>query len=195
MFLWGGITVCTAAVTSYEGLYAQRFFLGFGEASVSPSFSLITVMWYKRSEVPLRYALWYSASGMGVLVGSLLLYAIGHVQGALAPWKYQFMVIGCVTCVWAIVIFFLLPDSPINAYFLSERQRVVAVERLRADQVGIENKTVKRDQIIETLTDIKTYWYMMMVFAVNLTNGAATGFGSIIVQSFGASSPVPLQMR
>ena len=195
MFLWGGTTVCTAAVTSYEGLYVQRFFLGFGEASVSPSFSLITVMWYKRSEVPLRYALWYSASGIGVLVGSLLLYAIGHVQGALAPWKYQFMVIGCVTCVWAIVIFFLLPDSPINAYFLSERQRVVAVERLRADQVGIENKTVKRDQIIETLTDIKTYWYMMMVFAVNLTNGAATGFGSIIVQSFGASSPVPLQMR
>ena len=44
MFLWGGVTVCTAAVNSYEGLYAQRFFLGFAEASVSPAFSLITVM-------------------------------------------------------------------------------------------------------------------------------------------------------
>ena len=31
---------------------------------------------------------------------------------------------------------------------------------------------------------------MIMVFAVNLTNGAASGFGSIIVQSFGVSSPI-----
>jgi MFS family permease len=134
---------------------------------------------------------WYSASGIGVLVNSLLLYAIGQVKGALAPWKYQFMVIGCITCIWAIVLFFVLPDNPIHTYFLTERRRVMAVERLRADQVGIENKTVKRDQIIETFTDIKTYWYMIMVFAVNLTNGPASGFGSIIVQSFGASSPVP----
>ncbi len=187
MFLWGGVTVCTAAVNSYEGLYAQRFFLGFAEASVSPAFSLITVMWYKRSEVPLRYAIWYSAAGLGVLVGSLILYAIGQVVGPLAPWRYQFIVIGSITSLWAVVLFFILPDNPIHAYFLTQRQRVVAVERLRADQVGIENKTVKREQIIETLTDIKTYWYMIMVFAINLTNGAATGFGSIIVQSFGAS--------
>ena len=189
MFLWGGVTVCTAAVESYQGLYIQRFFLGVAEASVSPAFSLITVMWYKRSEVPLRYAFWYSATGLGVLIGSLLLYAIGHVKGALAPWRYQFIVIGCITCVWAIVIFFILPNSPVNAFFLNDRQRVVAIERLRADQVGIENKTVKKHQVIETFTDIKTYWYMLMVFCCNLTNGAATGFGSIIVQSFGVSSP------
>ncbi len=123
-----------------------------------------------------------------MLVGSLILYAIGQVVGPLAPWRYQFIVIGSITSLWAIFLFFILPDNPVHAYFLTQRQRVVAVERLRADQVGIENKTVKRDQIIEALTDIKTYWYMLMVFAINLTNGAATGFGSIIVQSFGASS-------
>ena len=145
-------------------------------------------MWYKRSETSLRYALWYSASGMGVLIGSLLLYAIGHVHGKLAPWRYQFMIIGSVTSVWGIVLWFILPSNPVHASFLTKRQRVVAVERLRSDQVGIENKTVKREQIIETFTDLKTYMYMIMVFAVNLTNGAATGFGSIIVQSFGAST-------
>ena len=185
MFIWGGVTICTTAVKSYQGLYVQRFFLGVAEASVSPGFSLITVMWYKRSEVPLRYAIWYSASGIAVLVGSLLLYAIGHIHGSLAPWRYQFMIIGSVTCVWAIVLWFVLPSSPLTASFLSHNQKVIAVERLRADQVGIENKTPKRAQVIEAFTDIKTYFYIVMVFAVNLTNGAATGFGSIIVQSFG----------
>jgi MFS family permease len=194
MFLWGCVTVCTAAVKSYQGLYVQRFFLGVTEASVSPAFSLITVMWYKRNEVPLRYAFWYSASGMGVLIGALLLYAIGQIHGKIASWRYQFIIIGCVTSAWGIVLWFLLPDSPITAAFLTQRQRIVAVERLRSDQVGIENKTVKRDQIVETFTDPKTYMYMIMVFAVNLTNGAATAFGSILVQSFGVRLPTPFQV-
>ena len=187
MFLWGGITICTVAVQSYHGLLVQRFFLGVAEAGVSPAFSLITVMWYRRHEQPLRYAIWYSASGMGVLVGSLILYAIGLIHGHLHPWRYQFVVIGSVTSVWGILLWFILPDNPIQASFLSQRLRVVAVERLRFEQLGIENKTIKREQILETLSDPKTYLYMIMVFAVCLTNGALTGFGSIIVQSFGVS--------
>lgn len=189
MFLWGGVTVATAAVQSYQGLYVQRFFLGVTEATVSPAFSLITVMWYKRNEVPLRYALWFSASGMGVLVGTLLLYAIGQIHGKLAAWRYQFIVIGCITSAWGIILWFLLPNNPIDAFFLTKRQRIVAVERLRSDQVGIENKTVKSEQITETFKDPKTYMYMLMVFAVNVTNGASTAFGSIIVQSFGVRLP------
>lgn len=185
MLLWGGVTICTVAVKSYPGLLAQRFFLGFCEAGIAPAFSLVTVMWYRRQEQPLRYAIWYSASGMGVLVGALLLYAIGLIDGRLSPWRYQFAIIGAITCCWGIVLWFILPDNPVNARFLPERLRVVAIERLRFEQIGIENKTLKPEQIREAFTDPKTYLYMTMVFAINLTNGAATGFGSIIVQSFG----------
>ncbi len=127
---------------------------------------------------------------MGVLVGALLLYAIGLIQGQLHPWQYQFAVIGSVTSIWGILLWFILPDNPVKSYFLSDRLKIVAVERLRFEQVGIENKTIKWDQVRETFLDIKTYLYMLMVFAVNLTNGATTGFGSIIVQSFGVSQPL-----
>ncbi|GJN82629.1 hypothetical protein PLIIFM63780_006172 [Purpureocillium lilacinum] len=185
VFVWGCVTTCTVAVKSYEGLLAQRFFLGVAEAGLAPAFSLITVMWYRRREQPLRYAIWYSASGMGVLIGALLLYAIGQIKGPLEPWRYQFTIIGCVTAVWGILLFFILPDSPVTARFLPQRLKVVAIERLRYEQIGIENKTIKREQIREAFTDPKTYFYMVMVFALSLTNGASTGFGSIIVQSFG----------
>ena len=179
--------MCTVAVKSYHGLLIQRFFLGIAEAALSPAFSLITVMWYKRREQPLRFAIWFSASGIGILIGTLLLYAIGQIHGPLSPWRYQFMLIGCVTALWGILLWFVLPDSPVNARFLSQRLRVVAVERLRFEQIGIENKIVKKEQIYEALTDPNTYLYMVMVFAVNITNGATSGFGSIIVQSFGVS--------
>ena len=73
----------TVAVQSYQGLLVQRFFLGVTEVGVTPAFSLITAMWYKYQEQPLRYAIWYSAVGIGTLVGALALYDIGQIHGAL----------------------------------------------------------------------------------------------------------------
>jgi MFS family permease len=185
MFLWGGVIVCTVAVNSRYGLLAQRFFLGVTEAGIAPVFSLITAMWYKRREQPLRFAVWFSATGISVLVGSLIVYGIGLIQGRLPAWRYQFMVIGCFSSVWGVCLWFLLPDSPLTAFFLSRDMRVVAVERMRQEQIGIENKRVKWDQVREAFEDPKTYFYVVMLFAINLANGAASGFGSIIVQSFG----------
>lgn len=187
VFLWGGVTVCTVAVNNYPGLMVQRFFLGFSEAGIAPAFSLITAMWYRSNEQPMRYAIWYSAVGMGTLVGTLVLYAIGQIKGELSPWRYQFMIIGSASCVWGIAVWFLLPDSPMTAYFLNPEQRIIAVERMRYEQTGIENKTVKSAQIKEAFSDPKTWFFIAITFLANFTNGAVTGFGSIIVSSFGVS--------
>lgn len=187
IFLWGGVTICTVAVKNYPGLMVQRFFLGFSEAGIAPAFSLITAMWYRSNEQPMRYAIWYSAVGMGTLVGTLVLYAIGQIKGDLSPWQYQFMIIGAASSVWGIAVWFLLPDSPMTAYFLNPEQRIIAVERMRYEQTGIENKTVKSAQIKEAFKDPKTWFFIAITFLANFTNGAVTGFGSIIVQSFGVS--------
>lgn len=44
-----------AATKDFSGLMAARFFLGVGEAGIAPGFSLITGMFYKREEQPVRY--------------------------------------------------------------------------------------------------------------------------------------------
>lgn len=41
--VWGLCLLLTVTCTSYHGLYAQRFFLGFLEAGISPMFMLIVV--------------------------------------------------------------------------------------------------------------------------------------------------------
>ena len=159
--------------------------MGFCEAGVAPAFSLITAMWYKREEQPLRFAVWYSSTGIGTLVGTLLLYAIGHIHGALSPWKYQFVMIGSVTCVWGLVMLLALPDNPLNAAFLNARMKAIAVERMRLQLTGIENKSIKRDQIKEAFTDVKVWLAVLFLFSLNLANGALGGFGSVITTSFG----------
>lgn len=52
--LWGICLMSTAGVTSYKGLYVQRFFLGMLESGVSPTWMIVVGGWYKKSEQSLR---------------------------------------------------------------------------------------------------------------------------------------------
>lgn len=74
-------------------------------------------------------------------------------------------------------MFLALPDSPITAKFLSKDERKLAVERLRADQTGIENKTLKPYQIVEAFRDYKTYFFFALATVANIPNGGISNFG------------------
>jgi MFS family permease len=43
IMVWGVTLILTPACQSFRGLYAQRFFLGFTEAGISPMFMMIVV--------------------------------------------------------------------------------------------------------------------------------------------------------
>lgn len=55
-----------------------------------------------------------------------------------------------------------MPDSPVHATFLTKEERVIAIERVRNDQGGTENKKIKRYQLIETLLDVRT-WLIVLI--------------------------------
>ena len=63
VLVWGACLMCTAAVSSFHGLYAQRFFLGLLESGVSPMFMLIVAGFYNKHEQALRMGAWYCATG------------------------------------------------------------------------------------------------------------------------------------
>ena len=41
---------------------------------------------------------------------------------------------------------FFFPDSPATARFLTPEERIIAVERIKVNQAGVENKRFKREQ-------------------------------------------------
>jgi sugar phosphate permease len=144
-------------------------------------------MWYKPTEQPLRFAVWYASTGLGGLVGSIAAWGIGHIPGALQPWQYQFIILGAITVAWGLVVLYLLPDNPVQARFLSHMEKTIAVERMRRGQTGIENNHFKGYQMKEALLDLKTWLLVVMTLSIQMVNGAVSGFGSIIVSSFGFS--------
>lgn len=195
IFLWGVLLIAQAGATNFATLAVLRALSGAAEACSDPSFMLITSMWYTRRQQPVRIGLWYTANGFGIALGGLLGFGIGQIRGALPSWKYEFIIIGTLCSVWGIVLAIMLPDSPVTARRLSERERRIAVERLSENQTGVENKTFKRYQLIEALKDPKTYFFFGLSIIQNIPNGGISNFGTLIIKGFGFSTLVTTLMQ
>ncbi|QRV93342.1 major facilitator superfamily transporter [Ceratobasidium sp. AG-Ba] len=182
---WGIVVTCTAAAHNFRGLLATRFFLGIFEATVAPSFITITQMWWRRREQTMRLSYWQAMNGVTFMFGSLLAFGIGHIGGALRPYQTIFLFVGLLTVVLSPIVYFVLPDSPSTAKFLSREEKVIAIERLRANNQGTESKNWEWSQVWEVLTDPKTYIWMAMQFVCALPSGGISTFGPLIIRGFG----------
>ncbi|KAK5151718.1 hypothetical protein LTR16_004164 [Cryomyces antarcticus] len=195
IFLWGVLLMAQAGATNFATLAVLRALSGAAEACSDPSFMLITSMWYTRREQPIRMGLWYTANGFGIALGGLLGYAIGHIQGSLPSWKFEFLIIGALCSIWGIVMFIMLPDSPVTAKGLSLREKKIAVARKREGQTGIESKHLKGYQVLEAFTDPKVYLFFLLGTVGNIPNGGISNFGTLIIKGFGFSTLVTTLMQ
>ncbi|KAH7117547.1 major facilitator superfamily domain-containing protein [Dendryphion nanum] len=186
VFTWGCILCGMAGTTSFAGLMATRFLLGAFEAAVAPAFIAVVQMWYKRSEQTNRNAAWYSMLGIVNILGSLLSYGLGHIQSdRLHSYQIIFLFCGLLTVVVSIAVYIFMPDSPMEAKFLNQHEKLVAVERLRMNQMGVASRVWKWDHVLEAFLDVKTWIWFSMLTAVSIPSGGITTFGPLIIQSFG----------
>lgn len=195
--VWGVCLMCSAACTNWQGLsklihknlvliqigfYAQRFFLGFLESGVSPMFMLIVGGWYKKREQALRMGAWYSATGYVSMVSPLINYGLGHIDGgSLSPWQYMYLVAGSITVLWALVILFFMPPDPIRARGFSDRERYIAVARMKENNSGVRNKHFKVAQVWESLHDVRFWLVFSIAFLMMIANGPVSSFIPIII--------------
>jgi len=73
------------------------------------------------------------------------------------PYKIVYILLGALAVVVGVVVLIFLPDSPVNARMLTKQEKIAVLERVRNDQGGTENKKFKKEQVIEALTDIRTW--------------------------------------
>ena len=188
LVMWSVILVCTAAAHNFAGLACIRFFLGVCEATVSPAWVILTSMWYKKTEQPVRVAIWYCGNAIGVIFGGLIAYGLGHINSNIASWKWFYIIYGIITFFWGIIIYFFLPESIASCKFLNEREKLVAIERIRENKTGIKNNTFKWDQCKEAFLDPQVWLLVLIEFVGCLPAGGIQNFGNLILQSFGFTS-------
>ncbi|KAI6279110.1 hypothetical protein MCOR27_004521 [Pyricularia oryzae] len=185
---WGMMVACTAAANSWAGLVTLRVLLGCFEAVVAPSLILITTMWYRKSEQPPRVGLWYVGTGIGKMVGALTSFGFQHYTGnVMRSWQIMFLVFGLITVAVGILVVLFMPDSPMKSR-LTQEEKVWAIERLRGNKTGVENKHLKKYQVYECFRDPQTFLLVLIVLSSNIPNGFISSYQASVIQSFGFTS-------
>ncbi|KAL2811580.1 major facilitator superfamily domain-containing protein [Aspergillus granulosus] len=186
VFLWGVVIMCSAAATNFPGLMVVRFLLGLFESCVQPAFIIMTSMWFTREEQTVLTSLWYCMTGVQLMVGGILAWGTSHYIGHhIKSWQLLFLVLGAATCAWGLFLGWYLPDSPMKAKCFSEEDKRLMVERVRANDTGIQNKQFKKYQLLEALTDPIVWLYALLQLCSTLIIGGLGVFSNIIIKSFG----------
>ncbi|KAH7385403.1 major facilitator superfamily domain-containing protein [Phaeosphaeria sp. MPI-PUGE-AT-0046c] len=197
IFLWGLMVIIMTQCRNYSSALAVRFIMGIFEAAVTPGLTLMTGFWYTRREIPLRQCIWYSSLGWGGIVGSYISMGVSKLPLNMKPerWELIFYILGGATCVWAIVVWLVLPDNPANARFLSQREKLIAVKRVASNDMGIKNKSFDKSQIKLGFLDPKTILIFISVFAAAIPNGVVNSFSTIIIRDMGFSTTMTTQLK
>lgn len=156
--LWGVALTLHAVCTNFASLMVVRFFLGGFEGSVTAGCVLLTARFYQADEQPMRTGIWYVGNAFAQVGGGAFAFGVSagfnnHPEITVAGWKVLFIIAGGITCFYGVAMWFWLADSPLQAKWLSEHDRGLAVERLRVNQQGVGSRVFKMYQLREAFTD------------------------------------------
>jgi len=188
--VWGAISACTAAVQSFNGLIAARFFLGFVEAAFFPGAFYYLSMFYNRKQIAFRVAVLYSGSQLGNAFGTLLAIGILKLDGryGLEGWRWLFIIEGALTIGFAIIFAIVLPNSPSKIWGFNQQQLDWLRWNYASDQKQEDHSdevTAKRGFLL-AVQDPKT-WLMCGILYATYTAAAVNNFFPTVVAGLGFS--------
>ena len=107
------------------------------------------------------------------IVGSLLAYGISYMDGlcGMSAWQWVYLLEGIATILFAIVVFFVLPDypkSPRSNSWLTPREQEYLELRLSENAPKTEDAAFNTAEILESLQNPRTYAFMLSQILMNL---------------------------
>jgi MFS family permease len=150
MITWGIVSAATAFVTGPQSWYLLRFLLGVAEAGFFPGITFYLATWFP-AEYRARMLAWFlvgipASTVVGGPVSGLLLQMDG--VGGLAGWKWLFIIEGIPAALLGIAAFWVLPDGPEDATFLTEDER-----RLVRARIASERREKEQRHLLPALKD------------------------------------------
>ncbi|KAG8162506.1 hypothetical protein KVR01_008271 [Diaporthe batatas] len=156
---FGLVSMCSAFIQSYGGLLAARAVLGVFEGGAMPGFAFYLSSFYKRKELLFRIGIYVSAASMAGAFGGLLATGLSRIPdwGGIIT-----MIIGLIAPIW-------LPGSPASCMFLTDRERMIATERLVREHRSQPDEKVTLAHVKRAVTNIHNYTCGLGFFLINIT--------------------------
>lgn len=169
MMLWGAITVAIGFVTSPTQLYVLRFLLGAAEAGFFPCIILYLTYWFpaaRRARITSMFMLAVPAAG--IIAGPLSTWIMDSFDGVfgLAGWRLLFVFEGLPAVLLGVLAWFLLPNAPRTAKWLTQRERETTIGELEVEQAALEASKRKGSTLRQILGDRRLYVAAFVYFAM-----------------------------
>lgn len=187
VFMFGIMTFATMGTKNAGQLQAVRFILGLFEGLNTAGAGFVISMWWRKEEQGWRTVLIFNT--LSSVVNGLLSYAVQFYpyNPLLSRWQLLFLIVGCLSCFVGVLDWIFFPSNASKAWWLTDRQKYIAIQRLASNQTGMVNIHTKWDQVKEAVLDIRTWLYFLISITLNIPNGGLGGFYSIVIQGFNFS--------
>ncbi|WVW87147.1 hypothetical protein I302_109204 [Kwoniella bestiolae CBS 10118] len=189
--LWGIVTMCTAACTTYGGLVACRICLAIAEAGFFPGVIMYLCFWYKPEERGARIAVFLGFVSVSGATGGLIATACSYLnhKGNLHGWQWLYILEGIPAVLFGIVLFFLLPDFPETAKFLNDQEKVFASTRLGPYAPKMSDKHFVGSEIWATIRALDFWLFaltqILITMSVDHCLNAFSYFAPSLIAGFG----------
>ncbi|KAL3421922.1 major facilitator superfamily protein [Phlyctema vagabunda] len=188
---FGVISMCTAFVTNYQGLYACRFFLGLAEGGMMPGIAYYLSCFYRRHELLFRVGIYITGASLAGAFGGLLAAGLSPIPewGAssrrIYDWRNIFFFEGLFTLVFSGLGMVILPSTPDKCRFLSPRDRYIALERINREHKESANEPTQRHHVKRAFTNMNNWICALGFFCINVSVQSFSLFLPTILSNLG----------
>lgn len=165
---WGIVTALTGAVHSATQLYIARVILGFAEAGLAAGILLFLTFWFPKKQRAWAMSAFFLCIPLSSIVGAPIAAALlqwGEALLGIAGWRSLFVVEGVLTVLIGVMIFFLLPDRPAKAKWLTTEEKSYVSDILGAEAINQVNHGAMTG-MREALTNGRTWALAVAFFAI-----------------------------
>ncbi|KAF7335262.1 MFS domain-containing protein [Mycena sanguinolenta] len=171
MFMWGALTMALGGTRTYAEVTVVRFLLGVFAAGQLPGLVYLLTFWYRPEERSVRVAFIFASATLAGAFGG----AIAYGRAFPRAWLRFF-------------VFFLLPNYPETAHWLTESERKLVAYRLKDQGSKGSTKAITWQEAKDTLTDWRLYAHYAMFFGVSPPFSSLSIFTPSIVVGMGFTS-------
>lgn len=201
---WGLVASLQSAIPSFRYLLGLRALLGVCEASFGPGVPFYMTFFYNRSELAYRVGLQISAAPLATSFASTLAWIIVKLSAktSLEPWRALFLFEGFPSIIAAVFAWYVIPNSPETARYLTPRERKVAQLRLREERRheihdhGLVSSAKNKSPLDRLMSSVTVQvlrsplpWLQSLIFfSINVSFASLPVFLPTIINSMGVSA-------
>ncbi|KAK0374474.1 hypothetical protein CLIM01_08187 [Colletotrichum limetticola] len=188
MVVWGGIATVQIASKNFAGILVLRLILGACEAGFFAGVVFYFTLFYKRSELGFRVAIFFGSALLAAAFSGLISYGVFQIEGTkLQGWQWLMLIEGVLTVLVGVVAFWWLPASPATAWFLNDREKAAALARTLRDGSNKVDSKFDWKECFTLWKDWKFVFWLSIAFNYPVAFATTSNFLPQIVQRLGYS--------